>query len=183
MSSRFFNPAIRPKLPNAAAALYFQAVLIDGLWDLPPQPLRDLQAMAPGELICLIEYLMAQGSISIHLNDDAFSLGRQDEGNTDILGQLEIEAPDFAARVLQAVGREAGMAGLLLQLIKMGALGQWVRTSVRGIAKASGGILTSSNVHFNVRRLAGMGVVAIDKRCYRVDAPALLGLMGAPVYA
>ncbi len=176
--SRPFDPVSVPRLPSAAVGFYFQALFADGLVDLPPSSLRELQAMEPGELIFVIEHLMANGGIGIALDDDALALAQHDGEDASAL--TNIAAPDFAGRLLVALGREAGMTGLLLQLIKMGALGRWVKTSVRGIANASGGILTSSNVNFNARRLVGMGIVAIEKGQYTVDASALDQLLARP---
>lgn len=137
--------------------------------------------MEPGELIFLIEHLMAHDGIGIELDDDVLSAVQLCAA--DKPAPVEFTTPDFAGRLLVALGREAGMAGLLMQLLRMGALGQWVRTSIRGIARASGGMLTPSNVHFNARRLEKMGLIRIDGQQYLVDGSALSALLeptGAP---
>lgn len=75
------------------------------------------------------------------------------------LGQWDVNDADFFLTIFKALGREAGMAGLLVQLIKMGALGQWINASVRDVVKASDIRLSKSNVQYNTKRLLNLGLI------------------------
>lgn len=155
------------QLTDARVALYFQAVLVDGLFDLPARELARLRNMAAADLVCLLEWLVARDAIGVQIDGAAVL---PPDG-------LDATAPDLADRLFLALGREAGMAGVLAQLIKMGALGRPVVASLRDIVQASNGLLTRSNVHFNLRRLREAGLVEGAGQKHVVSVTALRDLL------
>lgn len=75
------------------------------------------------------------------------------------LGHWDVNDADFFLTVYQAIGRQIGQATLMVQLIKMGAMGQWVYASVRDIADATDGKLRKSTVHWCANKLKDQGLI------------------------
>jgi phage anti-repressor protein len=95
----------------------------------------------------------------------------------NLLPGLNVSEGDFFLAAYRALGRENGMATLLVQLVKMGALDNWINISLRNLADASGGKISKSNIAYNARRLKGEGLIDHEPSRFRVFLEAIRALL------
>lgn len=97
--------------------------------------------------------------------------------STNRLPGLNICEEEFFLAAYHALGRENGMATLLVQLVKMGALNNWIDASLRSVADASGGKISKTNIAYNTKRLKGEGLIDHEPSRFLVIVEAIRALL------
>ncbi|MFA7238860.1 MAG: hypothetical protein WC091_02015 [Sulfuricellaceae bacterium] len=161
LSNGLFNPATRLPLKSAEHALFFQATFMD-IWETQKHVQKKLQNMSDEELIFVLDFLLSHGQIKIHLDENC--LKEKGKGCEALIAPTlpaHWDANDSAVYMVinQALGQHVGKAMLLMQLIKMGALEQWIEVSFHKIIKETDGLISGASIFHNTKRLQNLGLI------------------------